>query len=103
MLIGSIMTGVICFFLNTYYTGKKLGYSSWKQLKDIAPSYGVAIVIALAVYFLKYLPFSYWVILPLQILVGIVVFLVICETTKLSEYIEIKNIALSAINKIRKK
>lgn len=102
MLIGSIMTGVICFFLNTYYTGKKLGYSSWKQLKDIAPSYGVAIVIALAVYFLKYLPFSYWVILPLQILVGIVVFLVICEITKLEEYIEIKNIAVSAINKIRK-
>lgn len=102
MLIGSIMTGVICFFLNTYYTGKTLGYSSWKQLKDIAPSYGVAIVIALAVYFLKYLPFSYWVILPLQILVGIVVFLVICEITKLEEYIEIKNIAVSAINKIRK-
>lgn len=102
MLIGSIMTGVICFFLNTYYTGKTLGYSSWKQLKDIAPSYGVAIVIALAVYFLKYLPFSYWVILPLQILVGIVVFLVICKITKLEEYIEIKNIAVSAINKIRK-
>lgn len=103
MLVGSIITGFICFFLNSYYTGRKLGYSSWKQLKDIAPSYIVALVIALAVYFLKYLPFNHWVILPMQIIVGILVFFAVCEITKLSEYIEIKNIALSAVNKIRRK
>jgi O-antigen/teichoic acid export membrane protein len=103
MLIGSIVTGLICFFLNTYYTGKKLGYSSWKQLKDVAPSYGVALVIALAVYFLKYLPFNHWVILPLQIVVGVIVFFIVCETTKLSEYLEIKKIFLSLVYKIIKK
>ena len=103
MLIGSIVTGLICFFLNTYYTGKKLGYNSWKQLKDIAPSYMVALVIALSVYFLKYLPLSHWIVLPMQIAVGVLAFFVVCEITKLSEYIEIKNIALSAVNKIRKR
>lgn len=103
MLIGSIVTGFICFFLNSYYTGKKLGYSSWKQLKDVAPSYGVALVIALAVYFLKYLPFNHWVILPLQIVVGVIVFFIVCETTKLSEYLEIKKIFLSLVYKIIKK
>jgi len=103
MLVASIITGVISFFLNSYYTGKKLGYSSWKQLKDVAPSYGVALAIAISVYFLKYLPFSHWVVLPVQIAVGILVFFAVCETTKLNEYIEIKNIALSAINKIRKR
>ncbi len=103
MLVGSIITGFVCFFLNTYYTGKKLGYNSWKQLKDIAPSYGVALVIALAVYFLKYLPLSHWIVLPMQIAVGVIVFFIVCETTKLNEYIEIKNIALSAVNKIRKR
>lgn len=103
MLIGSIITGFICFFLNSYYTGKKLRYSSWKQLKDIAPSYMVALVIALSVYFLKYLPLSHWIVLPMQIIVGVIVFFIVCETTKLSEYLEIKNIALSTINKIRRK
>lgn len=103
MLIASIITGFICFFLNSYYTGKKLGYSSWKQLKDIAPSYGIAFVIALSVYFLKFLPLSNWIILPIQILMGIFVFFVLCEITKLQEYIEVKNIALSAIKKIVKK
>jgi O-antigen/teichoic acid export membrane protein len=103
MLVASIVIGVISFFLNSYYTGKKLGYSSWKQLKDVAPSYGVALAIAISVYFLKYLPFSHRVVLPIQIAVGILVFFAVCETTKLNEYIEIKNIALSAANKIRKR
>lgn len=103
MLTGSIVTGFICFFLNSYYTGRKLGYSSWKQLKDIAPSYGVALVVALAVYFLKYLHLSHWVILSIQIVLGGIVFFVVCEMTKLNEYKEIKNIALSVINKIRKR
>lgn len=97
MLIASIITGIISFFLNSYYTGKKLGYSSWKQLKDIAPSYGIAFVIALSVYFLKLLPLSNWIILPIQILVGIIVFFVICEITKLEEYIEVKKIVVAAL------
>jgi O-antigen/teichoic acid export membrane protein len=100
MLIASIITGVISFFLNSYYTGKKLGYSSWKQLKDVAPSYGIAFVVALSVYFFKYLPFSNWIILPIQILVGITMLLVICEKLKLPEYVEIKDIVIEYKNKI---
>lgn len=103
MLIALIGAGIISFFLNTYYTGKRLGYNSWKQLKDIAPSYIIAFIIAISVYFIKFLPLSHWVILPIQIAVGVLVFFILCEITKLQEYIEVKNIALSVINKFRKK
>jgi len=99
MLIGSILAGVICFFLNTYYTGKKLGYSSWRQLGDILPSYIVAFVVALSVYFFKYLALSNWVILPIQIMVGVMVFFIVCEKWKLPEYVEIKGIAIEYKNK----
>lgn len=92
MLTASIFTGFIAFFLNSYYTGKLLGYSSWHQLKDVAPSYGVAFVIALTVYFLKYLPLSYWAILPMQIVVGGIVGIVVGEMTHMEEYIEIKKL-----------
>lgn len=102
MLAGSIATGVIAYFLNSYYTGKKLNYSSWKQLKDVAPSYGVAFAIALAVYFMKYLPFSYWIILPAQIIVGCVVFFAICQSTKMEEYIELKAIVYSFLRKLKR-
>lgn len=103
MLIGTVFTGIIAFFLNSYYTGKSLKYSSWMQLKDIAPSYGVAVVIALSVYFLKYLPISNWIILPIQIVLGALVFFVVCERTKLFEYLEVKEIAVEYISKFLKK
>ena len=92
MLIGSIVIGIISFFLNSYYTGRELHYTSWMQLKDIAPSYFVAFVIAFSVYFLKYLPLSYWIVLPLQLLLGTIVFFSLCLFMRLEEYREIKSI-----------
>lgn len=99
MLIGTIFAGIISFFLNSYYTGKKLGYSSWRQLCDVAPSYGIALGIAISVYFLRYLPLSNWAILPIQIIVGAGMFFFLCEWTYLPEYIEIKAIAKEYIKK----
>lgn len=90
MLWGTIVTGIISFFLNTYYTGKKLHYTSFMQLKDIAGSYLIASIIALSVYFFKYIPLPSYVILSIQIIVGIVVFFFMCELTKPSEYMELK-------------
>lgn len=92
MLIGSIFTGIINFFFNSYYTGKRLGYSSWMQLMDVAPSYGVALIVAISVYYFKYLPMNNWIILALQIVVGFVVMVVICELTNMQEYNDVKNI-----------
>ena len=102
MLIGTVITGLIAFFLNSYYTGEKLGYSSWMQIKDIAPSYGLSFLIALSVYYLKFLPLSYWIILPLQILVGIAVFFLVCELTKMEEYIEVLGLARKYLLKIKR-
>ena len=103
MLIGSIIAGIIGFFLNTYYTGKKLGYTSWMQLKDVAPSYGLAFTIALSVYFLKYLPLSYWLILLIQIFVGMTVFFVVCNFTQMEEYKEVKGIIEPMVRKLFKR
>ena len=92
MLIGSIFVGVANFFLNSYYSGKELGYSSWTQMLDVAPSYGVAFFIAISVYFIKFLPLNNWIILALQFFVGFVVMVVVCELTNLQEYKDVKNI-----------
>lgn len=102
MLAGSIVAGLISFFLNSYYTGKRLGYSSWKQLGDIAPSYLVAAFIASSVYFLKYLPLNNFAILGIQVIVGAVVFFVVCEIFKLQEYTELKSLMQSGIYKSKK-
>jgi O-antigen/teichoic acid export membrane protein len=92
MLLVNMFVGIIAYFLNSYYSGRLLGYSSWKQLHDIAPSYALAIIIALSVWFLKYLPLSYWIVLPLQICVGTTVFFTLCKVFKMNEYKEIMDI-----------
>jgi len=92
MLLVNMFVGIIAYFLNSYYSGRLLGYSSWMQLRDIAPSYALAIAIALSVWFLKYLPLSNWVILPLQITIEATVFLTLCKVFKMNEYNEIIDI-----------
>lgn len=103
MLVGSIVAGIVAFFLNSYYTGRNLGYSSWMQLRDIAPSYGIAFLVAVSVYFFKYLPISYFIILPIQMVVGFAVLIFVCEKLKLPEYLEVKDIALSYYGKLKHK
>ena len=103
MLYTSIITSIIAYFLNSYYSGKLIGYSSWMQIKDIAPSYGVATLIALSVFFIKYLPISYWEVLPLQIITGAFVFWGICTILKIQEFYEIKNLIKTALlNRLKK-
>lgn len=102
MLVSTVIIGVIVFFLNSFYSGKSLGYSSCKQLKDVAPSYGIALLIAVSVYFFKFLPISYWIILPIQIVVGAVVGFFVCEKIKLEEYCEVKCIARQYFDKIKR-
>lgn len=99
MLLASILTGVISLYLNTWYTGKTLNYSFWKQLRDITPSYFTASVIALAVYFLKYLSLPYYIVLMLQIIVGIVACITISEIFKFNEYKELKTIVIKVVNR----
>lgn len=99
MLLASIVTGLIGLYLNTWYTGKALGYTYWKQLNDIAPSYFTAIIIALAVYFLKYLPLAHVVILVLQIVLGVLVGLAVSAFFKFEEYLELKSIVTKIIKR----
>lgn len=100
MLYVNIVVGIICFFLNSHYSGKMIGYSSWMQMKDVAPSFAIAIVVALSVFFLKYLPMTEWVILPIQIVIGVLVFLCLCKIMHIKEFEECKKIGDPVMNKI---
>ena len=102
MLWVNIVTGIIAFFLNSFFTGRFLGYSSWMQIKDVLPSYGTALTIAVSVWFLKYLPISNWIILPIQIVFATLVFFIICWAFKLEEYNEAKQLLSPVINKFKR-
>lgn len=102
MLFCLIATNIFSFFINSWYTGKQLGYTSWMQLKDIYPSYLIGSLVGIAIYFFRYLPISDLYILTIQFIVGGGLLLLICENLKNAEYIEIRNAVFSMIKKIIK-
>lgn len=99
MLIGSVVVGWIAYYLNAYYSGPYLQYSVWAQIKDILPSLLLSLSMALVVYLIGLLPILPYLLLPIQIATGAAIVFGVCEMTKLTEYMQIKDIALSILKK----
>ena len=103
MLGCSVVIGCIAYYLNAFYSGPFLNYSIKEQVKDILPSFGVSIAMALPVYVMSFIPLYHFILLPLQIVAGAIITISICEVIKLPEYLEIKGIAMPIINKVIKR
>ena len=103
MIGGSVLTGFFAYYLNAYYSGPFLNYSIKEQVKDILPSFLVAVSMVIPVYAMSYLPVTPYALFPLQIITVAILVILICETKKLPEYLEIKGIVIPMINKITKR
>ena len=97
MLWGSVCTSFIAFFLNSYYSASLIGYPTLRQIKDVAPTFGISFAVAAVMWSLSLLPISYYVMLPLQCVVGLLLAFLIYERTKLPEYMEIRQLLLGFI------
>lgn len=103
MLWSSVAIGIVCYFLNSFYSGRLIGYGVWSQIKDILPSLGIALIMCTVTYAVSFIPLSPFIMFPLQLIIGATIALSLCKLAKLPEYIECKDIALSAIYKFRHK
>lgn len=98
MIVGMMVNTLIAYYLNSYWSGVKIGYSFKQQVKDVLPSFILALTMGIAVYFLgELLPFSYLVNLIIQILFGAIFVFVFCEITKFKDYIFVKELVLEKI------
>lgn len=102
MMAGNFVIGIISYYLNAFYSGSFLNYSIREQIKDILPSFSVAIAMAVPVFAMSFISMNPFMLLPLQILVGAVITISVCEIAKLPEYLELKGIAMPIINKMIK-
>lgn len=106
MLWGSVVASVIAYFLNAYYSGPLIGYSIPNQLRDIMPSLLMAGIMAAVTWPISWIDFgigsrlSLYVMLGVQISVGVILMLGMCEYFKTSEYLELKQLAFSGLNKV---
>ncbi len=101
MLLGSVFTGFISYYLNSYYSGRDLDYGIKEQINDVFPSFIIALSMAAIVWSISLINISPFILLPLQILAGLIIIFIIGETAKNSEYMELKGILTSTIKKLR--
>ncbi|MCI2779499.1 lipopolysaccharide biosynthesis protein [Clostridium perfringens] len=97
--IGTLISGVISTFINSYPNIKILNYSYFEQIKDIVPSLLISIFMGTITYFLKFLWLGDILTLTIQILVGIFSYFMLAKLFKLECYIYLISILKDILKK----
>jgi len=94
MLISSIFSNLICYFLNVIYSRKLIHYSFIEQIKDIIPSFMVAFTVFIVTYAVSFIDINMYFKFVLQIIVGVITFFSVCKIVNLQEYHLLLNFVL---------
>lgn len=82
----------LCTFINAYPNKKLLQYSIWEQWRDILPSIFISVLMGIAVYLVgTYMKMGFMALL-VQVLVGIVVFILLSMITKNESFLILKDL-----------
>jgi len=99
MIAGMIVNNFISYYLNSYWSGRFIGYSFKEQVVDILPSFFLALSMGMSVFILgMVLPFNPLMLLIFQILAGAAFIFLFCELTKFSDYLFIKQLVVEKLN-----
>jgi teichuronic acid exporter len=102
MIYGMIVTSVMFFYLNSYYTGVLIGYAIRDQLRDLFPSLITAVLMGMAVYVVGLMPFpNLWFMLLVQISIGTVMYVCLCRLFRLWAFMEIWQVGWSKMSSLR--
>ncbi len=100
MLWGMIVIALAGYLLNSYYTGKFIDYPTLEQAKDVLPSFIVAGATGGMVFIAsRFISLAPVLMLFSQLLMGAVVCLMLCEVSRLSDYLYLKKIVLEKLKR----
>ena len=92
MAIGTIFTGIIGSFVNSYPNKKLLNYSYIEQVKDVTPSLFISIIMGIVTYSIQLLKYNNILTVLLQIVLGGVIYIILSYMTKNQSFIYLVNI-----------
>lgn len=103
MLWGSLVYNIINFFLNSYYVGRKVGYTSRMQIKDLTGIFVLGLTMFSIVLLLNNVTNTPIVSLLIQIIVGGLYVVIISEIFKFDSFLQIVDIAKTYSRKFTKR
>ena len=89
----------IAYFLNSYYSAGLIDYPAIDQLKDILPTFLTSLTVAFIMWCVSLLDWSVYLLLPIQLVLGILLAFFIYEKIKLPEYLELKQLGISLLKR----
>lgn len=89
--VGTFITSLISVFINSYPNLKLLNYSYKEQIIDILPSFLLSITMGIIIYMVQYISFPSWLILIIQIVMGIIVYIILASISKIESYLYLVN------------
>ena len=81
---GIVAYNMICIFINLYPSKRLVDYGLMEQIKDILPTIIASLIMGGFVYMCELLPWNNLIVLSIQIIVGIVVYYILCSLFKLN-------------------
>lgn len=100
MILGMLINTIIAYYLNSFWSGKLIGYSSFEQVKDILPSFLLAFTVAAIVYIIgNIIELSNILILVTQIITGAALTVILAEIFKINSYLYLKEIVFNKLGK----
>lgn len=98
MIIGMVVNSFIAYFINSFFSGKMISYPVKEQLKDLAPSFLLALSVSLIVYLYSLIfNFSPIIMFFSQGFIALLLIILIAEKTGLEGYVEIKALIIEKI------
>lgn len=97
--IGTLISGIISTFINSYPNLKLLNYSYLEQVKDIMPSLLISMLMGGITYSIKFFEMSNSLTLISQIVTGFIVYILLAKIFKLESYDYVVNTFKSLLNK----
>jgi teichuronic acid exporter len=95
MIVGMIINTLIAYFLNSSYSGRLIGYSTFNQIRDILPAFIIAVIIGISVFIsgtIFFIPIQF--VLIIQITIGVFLTVVISEILQIESYVYLKKLIL---------
>lgn len=92
MIFCMFFLNLIALYLNSYWSGRLIGYSFLQQIKDILPSFLLAVIMSTVVFAEGLLPLSLLPLLIIQLITGAILTFGFCEVFNFKDYIYIKEI-----------
>lgn len=93
MLSANIVCSLLCYFVNAYYSGRLINYKISEQLKDLLPSFFLAVTMGTILFCMdSFVDLSPLLLLFTEIMFGGIFVMSLAQLFKLPEFIEIMQI-----------